>query len=71
MGKGAHSRAQQAAIAMSKKNTMRGGGMAKKNGKKKMRVGKKDKGRFPGDVNHDGKISGADFKLARKMGKLR
>lgn len=56
---------------MSKKNTMRGGGMAKKNGKKKMRGGKKDKGRFPGDVNHDGKISGADFKLARKMGKIR
>lgn len=70
MGKGTHSRAQQAAIAMSKKNKMRGGGMAKKNGKK-MRGGKKGSGRFPGDVNHDGKISGADFKLARKMGKLR
>ena len=70
MGKYAHSSAQQAAIAIAKKKKMQGG-MAKKNGKKKMRVGKKDKGRFPGDVNHDGKISGADFKLARKMGKLR
>lgn len=69
MGKYAHSGAQRAAIAIAKKKKMQGG-MAKKNGKK-MRGGKKDKGRFPGDVNHDGKISGADFKLARKMGKLR
>ena len=74
MGKGAHSGAQQAAIAMAKKKKMQGG-MAKKNGKKKMqggmaKKGGKKKNKFPGDVNHDNRITGADFALARKRGMI-
>ena len=32
---------------------------------------KGDRGKFPGDVNRDGRVNGADFRLARKMGRLR
>jgi len=64
MGKYSSSRAQQAAIAVSKKSK---GGSRGKAGKSS----RKDKGRFPGDVNRDGRVNGADFRLARKMGRLR
>ena len=57
-------RAQQAAIAIAKK---RGTGK-----RKAAKTGRKaPKSRFPGDVNRDGRINAADFRLARKMGRLR
>lgn len=31
---------------------------------------KKKKKKFPGDVNHDGKITGVDFKIARARGMI-
>ncbi len=43
----------------------------KKAGKKPTATQKKKKGKFPGDVNHDGKITGADFKMARKRGMIK
>jgi hypothetical protein len=55
MGKGGAARRQQAAIAISKKRA------AKK---------KKTKGRFPGDINKDGRVNAADFRMARKKGLL-
>ena len=64
MGKYSSSRAQQAAIAMSKKTKAGRRGAAKKK-----RGG--SRGKFPGDVNRDGRVNGADFRLARKMGRLR
>lgn len=63
MGKYSSSRAQQAAIAMSKKTKAGRRGVPKKK--------KGDRGKFPGDVNRDGRVNGADFRLARKMGRLR
>ena len=63
MGKYSSSRAQQAAIAMSKKTKAGRRGAAKKK--------KGDRGKFPGDMNRDGRVNGADFRLARKMGRLR
>lgn len=63
MGKYSSSRAQQAAIAMSKKTKAGRRGAAKKKGG--------GRGKFPGDVNRDGRVNGADFRLARKMGRLR
>ena len=62
MGKYSSSRAQQAAIAMSRTKAGRRGAAKKKKG---------DRGKFPGDVNRDGRVNGADFRLARKMGRLR
>lgn len=32
---------------------------------------KKGKSKFPGDVNHDGKITGVDFKIARARGMIK
>ena len=58
MGKGRAARRQQAAIAISKK---RSSAAAKK---------KKTKGRFPGDINRDGRVNAADFRMARKKGLL-
>jgi len=63
MARGGRARAaRQAATAIS----------MKKAGKKPKPPGKKKKGgKFPGDVNHDGKITGADFKMARKKGMIK
>jgi len=61
-----HTGAQRAAIALAKKVG------SKKRGSQ--RAGKapsaRKKSTFPGDVNRDGKINAADFRLARKMGRL-
>ena len=58
MGKGGAARRQQAAIAIAKK---RSSAAAKK---------KKARGRFPGDINKDGRVNAADFRMARKKGLL-
>ena len=76
--RGGHSSSarQQAAIAISKKKTA---SAAAKRGSQKFRAakssgrlsGKAGRGRFPGDVNRDGRINAADFRAARALGKGR
>lgn len=38
--------------------------------KKRAAAKKKTKGRFPGDINRDGRVNSADFRMARKKGLL-
>jgi len=38
--------------------------------KKRAAAKKKTKGRFPGDINRDGRVNAADFRMARKKGLL-
>lgn len=67
--RGAHasSARQQAAIAISKQKKA---GAAKRTGTRaKMSQGSR-RGRFPGDVNRDGKINAKDFRLARATGMI-
>ena len=56
--------ARQAAVAISMKKEHR------RPAPKRKAKNKKDKGRFPGDVNKDGKIDKKDFILARAKNKM-
>ena len=61
-----HTGAQRAAIAFAKKSETKK--RASQRAGKPTSAGKKST--FPGDVNRDGKINAADFRLARKLGRL-
>ena len=45
--------------------------IAKKKAGKKTSSSMKKKSKFPGDVNHDGKITGKDFTIARARGMIK